>query len=427
MRPLRVAACLALTLSLAAAPAAEPRPRVIVSTDAGGTDYDDFQSLVHLLLCGDAVEIEGLVSSPYGPGRVRDIHRVIDAYAGDFPTLRGRAAGYPEPDALRRVTVQGAVESAGGAGFATATAGSRRIIEAARRADPRPLWVLVWGGIDDLAQALHDAPDIEPRLRVHFIGGPNKKWSAPAYDYLVREHAGLWMIESNSTYRGWFTGGDQAGDLGNDSFVAAHVAGHGALGDFFAAGIAFHGETQSRLKMGDSPALALLLHGDPDDPGRDSWGGRFVRAWDRDRLVWRRLPDAADEVETFRVVELVLDSATRIRADQRATLDLDGQPCPGDRDPQGAWHFRFCPKESKTWRLAIASDDPAIDGAAASFRSVPPPPERRSQGSARFPAWWTDDPDPAVAEGPHQGAKTVSRWRGDFLRDFAGRLERCVP
>ena len=28
----------------------------------------------------------------------------------------------------------------------------------------RPLWVLVWGGLEDLAQALHDAPEIENKI-----------------------------------------------------------------------------------------------------------------------------------------------------------------------------------------------------------------------------------------------------------------------
>jgi hypothetical protein len=44
------------------------------------------------------------------------------------------------------------------------------------------------GWIEDLAQALHDAPDILPRLRVHFIGGPNKKWSPDAYHYIATQH-----------------------------------------------------------------------------------------------------------------------------------------------------------------------------------------------------------------------------------------------
>jgi len=426
MRAALLIACVAIAVAGTTTTNAGERPRVIVSTDAGGTDYDDLQSLVHLLLHADVIDLEGLVSSPYGPGRVQHIHAVIDAYAADHAALQ-RTAAYPTPETLRGITVQGATESAGAAGFAAATAGSRWIVDRARRDDPRPLWVLIWGGIDDLAQALHDAPDILPKLRVHFIGGPNKKWSAPAYDYLVREHPNLWMIESNSTYRGWFVGGDQAAPWGNDSFVAAHVAGHGSLGDYFAHGIAFRGEVRSTLKMGDSPSLAFLLHGEPDDPTHGSWGGAFVWAWDRERLIWRQPPKADDEVETFRVVELVLASPTEASPPGTATLDLDGQPCQGTRDPQGAWHFWFAPKESRVWRYAIASDDPAIDGVSGTFRSVPPSPDRRGEPSDRFPHWWTDDPDPAVAEGPHQGAKTVNRWRLEFLAGFAERLDRCVP
>ncbi len=415
--------CLA---AVATAAVATERPRVIVSTDAGGTDYDDLQSLVHLLLCSDAIEIEGLVSSPYGPGRACDIFAVIDIYEEDYPRLRRHSAGYASPAELRLVTAQGATESAGSAGFASDTPGSRRIVAAARETDPRPLWVLVWGGIDDLAQALHDAPDILPRLRVYFIGGPNKKWSAPAYDYLVREHAALWMIEANSTYRGQFTGGDQSGAWGNDKFVAAQVAGRGHLGDYFARGIAHEGELRSRLKMGDSPSVAYLLDGPPEDPTHGSWGGRFVRAWDRTRLVWHRLPDVDDVVETFRVVELVLPVAADCPPDATATLQLDNQACPGSRLADGSWHFWLCPKESKTWEFTIESTDAGLDGRRGRFRSTPPPAERSREPDERFPHWWTDDPAPAEAEGPHHGAKTVSRWRRAFLTDFARRLDRAT-
>src|SRR5699024_6734168 len=55
------------------------RYRVVVSTDIGGTDPDDFQSMVHLLLYADVLDIEGLISSPYGPGRKEDSLRAIDS------------------------------------------------------------------------------------------------------------------------------------------------------------------------------------------------------------------------------------------------------------------------------------------------------------------------------------------------------------
>ena len=64
-----------------------------------------------------------------------------------------------------------------------------------------------------MAQALHDAPDILPKLRVYWIGGPNKKWSPDAYQYIVDHHTTLWIIESNASYRGWFTGGNQSGSM----------------------------------------------------------------------------------------------------------------------------------------------------------------------------------------------------------------------
>jgi hypothetical protein len=67
--------------------------------------------------------------------------------------------------------------------------------------------VLVWGLMEDLAQALHDAPDILPKLRVYNVGGPNKKCGPDAYQYIVENHPRLWIIEANSTYRGYFVGG----------------------------------------------------------------------------------------------------------------------------------------------------------------------------------------------------------------------------
>ena len=257
----------------APAPPVESRPRVIVSTDKGGTDPDDFQSMVHFLTYADMFDIEGLISSPYGPGRREHILQVIDKYAADYPNLKTHSDRYPAPEQWRIVTKQGALEGVPGSGVGRATEGSELIVRAARRDDPRPLWVLVWGGIDDLAQALHDAPDILPKLRVYFIGGPNKMWSVDAYNYIEQHHQALWIIEANATYRGWFTGGNQAGEWGNTAFVTTHVAGRGALGDYFAT------QLKGTIKMGDSPSVGYLLHGASDNPSEPGWGGKLVPVW----------------------------------------------------------------------------------------------------------------------------------------------------
>src|SRR5690606_18597914 len=116
------------------------------------------------------------------------------------------------PDRLRSVCKQGTIASAPYKGYTVPSEGSDWIIQCAKVPSTQPLWVLVWGGLEDLAQALHDAPEIERNIRVFWIGGPNKKWSVNAYHYLAEHHPDLWIIESNATYRGWFMEDENAPD-----------------------------------------------------------------------------------------------------------------------------------------------------------------------------------------------------------------------
>jgi len=395
------------------------RPRVIVSTDIGGTDPDDFQSMVHFLLYADVFDVEGLVSSPYGPGRREHILQVLDHYERDYANLRSYSERYPPPAALRAIAKQGATEGPGPSGVGRPTEGSQWIVHCARRADRRPLWVLVWGGIEDLAQALHDAPDILPKLRVYFIGGPNKMWSVDAYNYIEQNHPKLWIIEANAAYRGWFVGGNQTGEWGNTAFVTAHLAGRGALGDFFATHL------KGTIKMGDSPAVGFLLRGTPKDPSRPSWGGQFVRIWDGRKTIFNRLTTEADQAEAFGVVEFALPVPAGMTRAHTVRMLFDGRiPAAGVREG-GVVRFRFSPRDAKVWPYVIQSDFSGMDGQSGKFTAVLPSPERSRRRSAVHFNWWIDDPDPAAAEGIHQGAKSVNQWREEFLRDFAARMLRC--
>ena len=395
------------------------RHRVVVSTDIGGTDPDDFQSMVHLLVYADVLDIEGLVSSAFGQGLKEDILRVIDCYEKDYANLKTYSDKYPTPDALRAITKQGEKERAPYAGVRESTEGSEWIVECARRDDPRPLHVLVWGGIEDLAQALHDAPEILPKLRVYWIGGPNKKWSPDAYQYLVENHPELWIIESNAAYRGWFTGGNQSGEWGNKAFVAEHVSGKGALGDFFVS-------KKDDVKMGDTPSVGWVLKDTPGDPTQPGWGGSYVRAWERPYSRYERMTTKEDRMEAFGILELALPLGDGAPAKPEATLHVSNQELVGYAAGDGTMRFRFCPKGGGGFGFRIESNVSALDGMEGGITSEFPGPEVAEAPAASFPNWWTDDPDPSVGEGDHDGAKTVNRWREDYLGDFAERMLRCV-
>ncbi|MBN2139097.1 MAG: DUF1593 domain-containing protein [Sedimentisphaerales bacterium] len=292
------------------------RYRVIISTDIGGDDEDDIQSMIHYLLYADLFDTEGIISSPPMKGRKADIIKVIDVYEKDYPSLKKCSDTYPTPQYLRFISKQGAIAPAPQAGYASPTEGSDWIIRCSEKNDPRPLYLLVWGSITDVAQAIHDRPSIKSKIRVHFIASWNKKHDLNAFRYIDANHADTWFIHNDTTFRGWYSGGRQGGDLANDVFVARHAKGHGALGDYFAT------LKNGRIKMGDTPAVAYLLTGSPDDPTGPSWGGSFVK--------------------------------------------MQGRP-----------------------------------------------------------NWWIDNPAAELAEPQYPGAKTVNRWREEYLRDFQKRFDCC--
>jgi len=66
------------------------KPRILISTDIGGTDPDDNQSMTHFLMYSYLFNTEGLVSSPsYGKENKSKLLRMIDLYEKDLPLIAG--------------------------------------------------------------------------------------------------------------------------------------------------------------------------------------------------------------------------------------------------------------------------------------------------------------------------------------------------
>jgi hypothetical protein len=274
------------------------RLRVIVTSDfpplpVTHSDPDDVQSLVRFLLYANEFDIEGLIASAGTYGMVaekKNILAVLAQYDKVDENLRRRDPKYPTADALRAVTFEGRGNNHGirikwgcgkqppgeiiGKGMDSEA--SNAIIAAANKPDSRPIYIGVWGGPREVAQAIWDVRNSRSelelkafigKLRVFLIGCQDA-----THEWLMNEFPELFVIESRTTYQGMF-GSD------NRAWVEENIINnHGPLGAIYPpAAIAGHGVIE-----GDSPAFLYLVSAnrginDPEDPTQPGWGGQYVR------------------------------------------------------------------------------------------------------------------------------------------------------
>lgn len=396
------------------------RQRVLVSTDIGGTDPDDNQSMAHLLMYTDRFDLEGIVSSPsYGEGNKEEILRMIDLYEKDLPVLGKHIGGLMSPDSLRAITKQGRKGAAPYCGYTTPTEGSEWIVECARRQSDRPLWISVWGGLEDVAQALHDAPDIAGKIKVHWIGGPNKKWSTNSYAYIVENFPDLYMIEDNASYRG-FIAEKKNPDRYNAGFYEAYLAGAGNLGRDF---IRYY---DGLPKMGDTPSLLYVMDGNPDDPMGESWGGSFEPTRRSSRPVFHRPTTAADTVPVYSIIELHIKGPVKddIAPDSVCfRMDIRNQKWDGFYLGDGDYAVRHSTYYLGTLPYTITSDIPGFPCYEGAITVENLWPGRESATDYEVGAnWYTDKADPALFWKKLQGAQTVLKWREAVMEDWGKRL-----
>lgn len=265
----------------------------ITSLTAGVREPDDGQSMIRLMLYANDLEIQGLIaSSNLGHGqtvRPELIAQVVDAYGKALPNLLKHSSSYPRDSILQRCIKAG--QPAAGPkvsiwdsiGKGKDTEASNWIIDAVDKEDPRPVWISIWGGSADLAQALwtvsntrspSEVDEFVSKIRVHACHeqdstGPWIKENFPRLFYITRANA----------IRGMYHGGDTS--LVSAEWVRTHVHGHGPLGDLYPCydGGDPWGAVKG-IKEGDTPTfLSLLPTGlnDLNNPSHSSWGGRFVR------------------------------------------------------------------------------------------------------------------------------------------------------
>ena len=160
------------------------RPRTIITQDA---EVDDMDSLIHILLYSNEIDIQGIVQSssqhhwigvdgketPEGPtaGIMKSstghkfsekkrwpgtdwMFEYLDAYEEVYSNLKKHDSSYPTPDYLRSVTKIGNIGYEGE--MDAPTEGSELIRKAILDDDERTLYLQAWGGINTIARALKD-------------------------------------------------------------------------------------------------------------------------------------------------------------------------------------------------------------------------------------------------------------------------------
>jgi len=140
--------------------------RVVILTDIEA-DPDDTQSLIRLMLYSNEIDIEALVAttSVWKKTDIRpeSVRAVISRYGEVYDTLSQHAPGYPTEEALQARVMSGQPGyGMESVGPGQSTEGSDTIIRLLEADDHRPLWISVWGGPNTLAQALRDIRETKP-------------------------------------------------------------------------------------------------------------------------------------------------------------------------------------------------------------------------------------------------------------------------
>jgi Ca2+-binding RTX toxin-like protein len=309
------------------------QPKVIISTDIGGNDKDDAQSLIHALLYADKMDYRGFIGTTSDARNIDSItpmNRIIDAYAKDLSNLR-TAGDYASAAELRALITQGATQ---GDWPGALSDGAKLIIEEARAASANdPVYVLTWGPIHDVARALYQAPDIADNIRLISISPYKQDARNPAaYNWLKNAVANkeaykdLWWIQDHSSHIGMYA--DQWGTKDPDKnmgWVRENVDGHGALGDLFHDVYAkdlYGTGTVNGMKMGDTPSLLYLLDAvNNDDPTASSWGGSFKKA-NYGSNVWVDRTDDASSLGNYDGARTVYQHRDAVWGEFAELLDI---------------------------------------------------------------------------------------------------------
>jgi hypothetical protein len=281
------------------------KSRVILMTDILN-EADDSQTLVRFLMYANKMDVEGVIAvsschqydgkNDPNPQRntvhPNEIKKFIEAYGQVRPNLMLHEEGWPTAESLLEVV------GAGPEGFGTrdigngkSTTGSQIVANAILKEDTRPLYIIINGGANCLAQAIIDLEEglsdnelksVLRRIRVFDNAGQDnagawiahrfpeihyRRSSIQVYNFMNNDGPAVW---DTTIYPG----------MAHHKWVKANVQqDHGVLGALYPTRMRWRDSTTySTIEGGGSGNfIGFVNHGlfNPEALHWGGWGGRF--------------------------------------------------------------------------------------------------------------------------------------------------------
>ncbi len=314
-----------------------PKGRLLILADMGN-EPDEEQQMMHMLLCSNEFDLEGLIAvtgkflrpeskDPYRQELHPELfHRLIDGYEKVVGNLKKHADGWPDPNHLRDIVFNGqpgyGIESTG---EGLSSEGSDRIIQVVEKEDERPLYIVVNAGSNTLAQALKDYRRTHTKAEVEAFVQKLRVFENGAQD-----NAGAWICSQfpdihwvRSNYQAYCYGGpsfdggaDNKGNtknlgpytwepfeyssLGQHQWVLEHIiVNHGPFGTYYPLRQFGGGRIAFIEGGGTVPWLALINKGlsDIDRPWWGGWSGRYSRQ--KNENIWSKHASVNEDERAF--------------------------------------------------------------------------------------------------------------------------------
>ena len=327
------------------------RPRVIVISDikVGRGDPDDRQSMAHLMMYANELDIRGIWPDDINSGG-RGTRIVLDLYEQDYNnrSYKFQDLDYPTPSELRTKL------------FTSHAQAISAIKTEAGLADPRPIYMLVWGGTHRVHQSLERLTSQEQsKIRLISIGtylldnalangdGRRYNWNAwgDARMRVWNQFPDLWWLEMDWSWLGMVF--NQNLRVANEVISLNNMLAQdgGALG-------AHIKEVFPRyFRALDTNSVLYLL--DPsntlNDPTKGSWAGRYYRPFSERPNYYIGIDggyawDYRNPVNTW-------NNATNVFIARIST-------CISQRS---AWHQAFTQKVQQLYGHDSTNDIPVVD------------------------------------------------------------------